>query len=50
MALKRMHSKRKKGNRKTVTGTAKKRQLGVGMGTLYTGVPNRTYNADASRR
>ena len=45
MALARKRRNRKKAA-KYVTGTAKKRQLKVGMGTLYTGVPNKSYNAE----
>lgn len=46
MALKSMRNKRKKKAAKYVTGTAKKRQIPLGHGTLYTGIPNKSYNAE----
>jgi hypothetical protein len=45
MALARKRRNRKKAA-KFVTGTAKKRQIPLGVGTLYTGIPNKSYNAE----
>lgn len=43
MALKRLRNKRKKGMKMSKKGS---KQLPVGLGTLYTGVPNTSYNAE----